>query len=91
MTIKEIAAGLRVALVNYINLDKSVSLATRNFFIVGQRGYSDEEIISLWLSVSDIEDHQVPMFAVRQWAKKATNITEWMELLERNTTPPQNN
>jgi hypothetical protein len=91
MTITEIAAGIRKVLVNYVNLDKSVSLASRNFFIIGQRDYSDEQIISFWLSISDIEDHRVPMFVVRQWAKKATNIDEWMALLEQNTTLPENN
>jgi hypothetical protein len=91
MTITEIAAGIRKVLVNYVNLDKSVSLASRNSFIIGQRDYSDEQIISFWLSVSDIDDHRVPMFVVRQWAKKATNIDEWMALLEQNTTLPENN
>jgi hypothetical protein len=91
MTITEIAAGIRKVLVNYVNLDKSVSLDSRNSFIIGQRDYSDEQIISFWLSISDIEDHRVPMFVVRQWAKKATNIDEWMALLEQNTTLPENN
>jgi hypothetical protein len=91
MTITEIATDLRVALVNYVNRDESVSLTSRISFIVAQFDSSDEEVISFWLSVSEIEDHQVPMFVVRQWAKKATNIVEWMTLLERNTTPPENN
>jgi hypothetical protein len=31
------------------------------------------------------------MFIVKQWARKATNISEWMALLEGNTAPPENN
>jgi hypothetical protein len=47
----------------------------------------DEEVIALWLSVSYLEEHHVPMFVAKQWAEKATNISEWMALLERNTAP----
>jgi hypothetical protein len=27
------------------------------------------------------------MFVAKHWAEKATNISEWMALLERNTAP----
>jgi hypothetical protein len=56
-----------------------------------QNDASDEQVISFWLSVSYLEDHRVPMFVVKQWGLKASNISEWMALLERNTAPPQNN
>jgi hypothetical protein len=48
-------------------------------------------VISFWLSVSYLGNHRVPMFIVKQWARRATNISEWMALLERNTAPPENN
>jgi hypothetical protein len=91
MTIAEIATVLRIVLVNCVNRDNGVSLAGRNKFFIGQRDCSDEEIISFWLSVSCLDDHRVPMFVVEKWAKQATSINEWMSLLERNTTVPENN
>jgi hypothetical protein len=59
--------------------------------MIEQLYFSDEQVISFWLSISYLEDRQVPMFVVRQWAAKATNINEWMTLLEGNTTRPENN
>jgi hypothetical protein len=41
-------------------------------------------------SLSD-ESQCVPMFVAKHWAEKATNVSEWMALLERNTAPPGNN
>jgi hypothetical protein len=81
MTINEIATDLRVALVNCINRDKSVSLADRYYFVIGQRDFSDEEIISFWLSVSCLENNRMPMFVVEKWAERSSNIYEWTELL----------
>ena len=81
MTMTEIATGLRIALVNCINRDKSLSLADRYYFVIGQRDFSDEEIISFWLSVSCLEERQMPMFVVEKWAERSSNIHEWMELL----------
>jgi hypothetical protein len=81
MTITEVAKDLRVALVNCINRDKSVSLADRYYFVIGQRDFSDEEIISFWLSVSGLKDNQMPMSVVEKWAERSSNIYEWMELL----------
>ena len=63
----------------------------RQTFAAAQNDCSDEEVSSFWLSVSYLEEHQVPMFVAKQWAKRATNISEWMALLERNTAPPENN
>jgi hypothetical protein len=59
--------------------------------MIDQFDFSDEQIISFWLSISHLEDRQVPLFIVRQRAKKATSVTEWMTLLELNTTRPENN
>jgi hypothetical protein len=91
MTIPETAAQLRVALGNCVNAAKYVSPAERDHFTAAQNDSSDEEVISFWLSVSYLEEHHVPMFVAKQWAKRATNIGEWMALLERNTAPPENN
>ena len=91
MTIPEIAAQLRVALGNCVNADKDVSSAERSSFTAAQNDSSDEEVVSLWLSVFYLEEHLVPMFVAKQWAKRANNISEWMALLERNTAPPENN
>jgi hypothetical protein len=91
MTIAEIAAQLRVVLGLCVCGDKDVSTAERIYFTIKQDDSSDEEVISFWLSVSYLEEHQVPMFVAKQWAKRATNISEWMALLERNTAPPGNN
>jgi hypothetical protein len=91
MTIPEIAAQLRVALGVCVSADKDVSPAERSYFTAMQNDSSDEEVISFWLSVSYLENHRVPMFIVKQWARRATNISEWMALLEWNTAPPENN
>jgi hypothetical protein len=91
MTIPEIAAQLRVALVICVGADKDVSPAERSYFTAMQNDSSDEDVISFWLSVSYLGNHRVPMFIVKQWARRATNISEWMALLERNTAPPENN
>jgi hypothetical protein len=88
MTISEIASQLRVALVVCVGADGTVSSAERSYFAAVQNDASDE---SFWLSVSYLEDHQVPMFVAKQWAKQASNISEWMAFLERNTAPPENN
>jgi hypothetical protein len=61
------------------------------YFAAVQNDASDKQVISFWLSESYLEDHRVPMFVVKQWELKASNISEWMALLERNTAPPQNN
>ena len=45
-----------------------------------QNDSSDEDVISFWLSYLD--NHRVPMFIVTQWARRVTNISEWMALLE---------
>jgi hypothetical protein len=91
MTIPATAAQLRVALGNCVNADKDVSLAERSYFAAVQNDSSDEEVISFWLSVSYLEQHQVPMFVAKLWAKRVNNISQWMALLERNTAPPENN
>jgi hypothetical protein len=91
MTIPEIAAQLRVALGVCVGADEDVSSAERSYFAAVQYDASDEEVISFWLSVSYLGDHKVPMFVVKQWGQKASNISEWMALLERNTAPPENN
>jgi hypothetical protein len=91
MTISEIASQLRVALGVCVSAEKDVSSAERSYFAAVQNDSSDEEVISFWLSVSYLEDHRVPMFVAKKWAKKADNLIEWMTLLEQNTSPPENN
>ena len=91
MTISEIASQLRLALVVCVGADGTVSSAERTYFAAVQNDASDEEVIAIWLSVSYLEDHQVPMFVVERWAERASTINEWMALLERNTTRPENN
>ena len=91
MTISEIAAQVRVALGICVSADKDVSPAERSHFTAMQNNSSDEDVISFWLSVSYLDNHRVPMFIVTQWAQRATNISEWMALLEWNTAPPENN
>jgi hypothetical protein len=88
MTIPEIAAQVRVALGICVSADKDVSPAERSHFTGMQNNSSDEDVISFWLSVSYLDNHRVPMFIVTQ---RATNISEWMALLEWNTAPPENN
>lgn len=89
MTITEIATSLRLVLKNCVNANKDVSIVERRYFASLQNDSSDEEIVSFWLSVSCLEDHQVPMFVVERWAERASTINEWMALLERNTTRPE--
>ena len=91
MTIPEIASQLRMVLGVCVNADTEVSPAQRIYFAAAQNDCSDEEIISFWLSVSSLEEHQVPMFVAKYWAKHASNFVEWMWLLEYNTAPPGNN
>jgi hypothetical protein len=91
MTIPKIAAQLRVILGLCVFADKDVSPQKRIYFTTEQNDSSDEEVIAFWLSVSCLEEHQLPMFIVEQWAKRATSINEWMALLDRNTTLPGNN
>ncbi len=91
MTISEIARDLRAVLINCINLDVGVTLLDRCYLTIVEHDFSDEEIVSLWLSVSYLGDHQVPMFVATHWAKKVTNIDDWMRLLKLNTTAPKNN
>jgi hypothetical protein len=71
MTIPEIAAQLRVALGNCVNAAKDVSPAERSYFTAAQNDSSDEQVIAFWLSVSYLEERQVPMFVAKQWAKRA--------------------
>jgi hypothetical protein len=91
MTVPEIAAVMRSALGQCVNADKGVSPTDRRYFTAAQNDAPDEEVIAFWLSVSYLEEHHVPMFVAKQLAEKATNISEWMALLERNTAPRGNN
>jgi len=91
MTIPEIAAQLRMVLGVCAKADANVSPAERIYFAAAQNDCSDEEIISFWLTVSSLEEHQVPMFVAKHWAERASNFIEWMALLEDNTAPPGNN
>lgn len=91
MTIPEIASQLRIVLGVCVKADAKVSSAQGIYFAAVQNDCSDEEIISLWLSVSSLEERQVPMFVAKHWAKRASNFIEWMALLEHNTAPPGNN
>ena len=74
MTIPEIAAQLRMVLGVCAKADANVSPAERIYFAAAQNDCSDEEIISFWLTVSSLEEHQVPMFVAKHWAKRASNI-----------------
>jgi hypothetical protein len=89
--LREAAAQPLVALGNCANAAKDVSPAERDHFTAVQNDCSDEEIISFWLSVSSLKERQVPMFVAKQWAKRTTNISEWIALLERNTAQSGNN
>jgi hypothetical protein len=91
MTIPELASQLRIVLGVCVKADGKVSSAEGIYFAAVQNDCSDEEIISLWLSVSSLEERQVPMFVAEQWAKPASNFIEWMALLQHNTAPPGNN
>jgi hypothetical protein len=91
MTISEIASQLRMVLGVCVKADAKISPAQGVYFDAVQDDCSDEEIISLWLSVSSLEERQVPMFVAKHWAKRACNFLEWIALLERNTAPPGNN
>jgi hypothetical protein len=90
MTIPEIAAELRVALRDYVDANKGVSVDECSFFTALQNAF-DEEIIALWLSISDLRERHVSMIVAKQWAKEASDFTEWMGLLEQNTAPQGNN
>lgn len=91
MTITEVARDLREFLCGYVDADKSVSAADRNFFTAGQKKASDEEVISFWLSISRLDANQVPMFVAKKFAAQAEDIDEWMTLLDQNTVPPEEN
>jgi hypothetical protein len=91
MTIPEIAAQLRVALGLCVCAAKDVSTEERIYFTSQQNDSSDEEVIAFWLSVSYLDEHQVPMFVVEKWAKRASSVNHWMALWERNTAPLGNN
>jgi hypothetical protein len=91
MTIPEIAAQLRMVLGVCVKADAKVSPEQGIYFAAVQNDCSDEEIISLWLSVSSLDEHLVPMFIAKHWARRASNFIEWMALLEHNTAPPGNN
>ena len=91
MTIPEIAAQLRMVLGVCAKANANVSPAERIYVAAAQNECSDEEIISFWLAVSSLEEHQVPMFVAKHWAERASNFIEWMALLENNTAPPGNN
>ena len=71
MTIPEIAAQLRMVFGACAKADANVSPAERIYFAAAQNDCSDEEIISFWLAVSSLEEHQVPMFVAKHWAKRA--------------------
>lgn len=91
VTIAEIAGDLRGALMDCINRNGAVTLVDRCYLAIIEQDFSDEEIVSLWLSVSRLDDHRIPMFVARHWAGKVTNIDDWMKLLKRHTTAPKNN
>ena len=91
MTVPEIASQLRILLGVCVNANTEVSPAQRIYFAAAQNDSSDEQIISFWLSVSNLEDHQVPMFVAKHWATRSSNFIDWMLLLEHNTAPPGNN
>jgi hypothetical protein len=69
--------------------NKDGSTEKRIYFTSQQNDSSDEEVIAFWLSVSCLDEHQVPMFVVEKWAKHASNVNHWMALLERNTALPE--
>jgi hypothetical protein len=91
MTIPEIASQLRMVIGVCVSADGNVSPTERRYFDTFQRNSSDEQVIPFWLSVSSLEEHQVPMFVVRHWAKRSSNFIEWMALLHNNTAPPGTN
>jgi hypothetical protein len=75
---------------NCINQDGEVTLLDRCYLTTVEHDFSDEEIVSLWLSVSCLRDHQVPIFVAKHWAEKVSTIDDWMKLLKRHTTMPKN-
>ena len=81
----ETAGQMRVALNNCVSADKDVRLQNEVISPQYRATLLDEEVISFWLSVSNLEQHQVPTFVAVQWAKRANGVGEWMALLERNT------
>src|SRR5580693_5758508 len=85
MTIPEIAAQIRMVLGVCAKANANVSPAERIYFAAAQNNCSDEEIISFWLAVSSLEEHQVPMFVAKHWAERASNFIEWIAVLENNT------
>ena len=89
MTITEIAADLRVVLRDSVAADRSISVHERTFFTALQN-VSDEEMVTLWLSLSNLKDRHVSMAVAELWAKEAKDFSEWMALLEWNTRPERN-
>jgi len=55
----------------YVDSDKDLSRAERSYFATEQNDFSGEEVISFWLSVYSLERTSMPMFAAKQWAKRA--------------------
>jgi len=51
--------------------DKDVSRAGRSYFATAQNDSSDQEVIWFWLSIYSLERTSMPMFAAKQWAKRA--------------------
>jgi hypothetical protein len=84
MTVAEIAEELRVVLRNSVAIDTSISVHERTFFSALQNA-PDEEMVTLWLSLSHLKDRHVSMAVAELWAKEAKDFSEWMALLERNT------
>jgi hypothetical protein len=74
MTVPEIASQLRMVLGVCVNADTEVSPAQRIYFAAAQKHCSDEQIISFWLSVSSLEEHQVPMFVAKHGASRSSNF-----------------
>jgi hypothetical protein len=71
---------MRVALNNCVSADKDVRLQNEVISPQCRETLLDEEVISFWLSVSNLEQHQLPTFVAVQWAKRANGIGEWMAL-----------
>ena len=90
MTVADIAEQLRVVLRNSVAIDTSISIHERTFFTALQN-VSDEEMVALWLSLSNLKHRHVSMAVAKLWAKEADDFSEWMLLLEWNTGLQRNN
>ena len=62
----ETAGQMRVALNNCVSADKDVRLQNEVISPQCRETLLDEEVISFWLSVSQLEQHQVPTFVAVQ-------------------------